>query len=149
REVRKGKAGSPPVDDLTDYYDFQEDALNIKLEGNLVQVHSRLYMVPAGLPDLSGLKVLRTGWFLGELKKNRFKPVAPLALGLKKQDARRVLDFGSGSEEVVRYLKGETLNTAGERGWNMVCVDGFPLGWAKQLKDMLNNYYPSGWRRVD
>ena len=149
REFRQGKSVSPPVNDLTDYYDFQEDALKIKLEGNLVQVHSRLYMVPAGLPDLSGLKVLRTGWFLGELKKNRFKPVAPLALGLKKQDARRVLDFASDSEEVVRYLKGETLNTSGERGWNLVCVDGFPLGWAKQLKDMLNNYYPSGWRRVD
>ncbi len=139
----------PARETVKDYYDFVEDNLNITLEGNLVQKHSKLYLAPSGLPDLSGLKVIRPGWFLGEMKKNRFKPAAPLAVGLRKQDARRVLDFSANSQEVIRYLKGETLNITGERGWNMVCVDGFPLGWAKQLKDMLNNYYPSGWRWVD
>lgn len=140
---------APPEEDLKDFYDFVEDVLNTPLQGNLIQNHSRLYMVPQGLPDLRGLKIVRPGWYLGELKKNRFKPAAPLALGLKKQDARRVLDFPSDSGEVIRYLKGETLNLTGDRGWNMVCVDGFPLGWAKQLQDMLNNYYPSGWRWMD
>lgn len=144
---------SPSEKELQDYHAFVEDSLTVRpedlLPGTPVQTHSRLYMAPPGLPDLQGLKVIRSGWFLGELKKNRFKPVAPLALGLRKQDARRVLDFPSGSDEVIRYLKGETLDVKGEYGWNLVCVDGFPLGWAKQLKDRFNNYYPSGWRWMD
>lgn len=140
----------PPAEkDLKDYYNFLADCLNKPPQGNLVQKHSRLYMAPPGLPDLTGLKVLRPGWFLGELKKNRFKPVAPLALGLKKEDVKRVIDFPAASQDVIRYLKGETLNISRERGWNLICVDGFPLGWAKQLQDMLNNYYPSGWRWLD
>lgn len=140
---------APPEEELKDYYDFISDVLTAPLQGHLFQHHSRLYMFPDGLPDLHGLKVVRPGWYLGELKKNRFRPVAPLALGMKKEDACRVLDLPSGSQEVIRYLKGETLNITGERGWNLVCVDGYPLGWAKQLKDMLNNYYPSGWRWLD
>lgn len=140
---------SPSENELKDYYDFVRDTLNGPLSGHLRQNQSRLYMVPEGLPDLQGLKVVRPGWYLGELKKNRFRPVNSLALGLSKKDAQRTLDFSSGSEEVIRYLKGETLNITGERGWLVVCVDGYPLGWAKQLKDMLNNYYPSGWRWLD
>ncbi len=139
----------PSREALKDYYDFVEDTLNISLKGDLIQKHSKLYLAPSGLPDLSGLQVIRPGWFLGELKKDRFKPAAPLALGLKMKDVKRILDFPSHSEEAIRYLKGETLDITGERGWNMVCVDGFPLGWAKQLKDRLNNYYPSGWRWMD
>lgn len=140
---------SPSDSELKDFYDFADDTLNCSLSGYLIQNHSRLYMVPEGLPDLRGLKVVRPGWYLGELKKNRFRPVNPLALGLKKKDVIRSLDFPSDSMEVIRYLKGETLNITGERGWLVVCVDGHPLGWAKQLKDMLNNYYPSGWRWLD
>ncbi len=141
---------SPTDSELKDYYDFIDDTLNCTVPGGyLIQNHSRLYMVPEGLPDLRGLNVVRPGWYLGELKKNRFRPVTPLALGLKKEDVKRSLDFASGSEKVIRYLKGETLNITGERGWLVVCVDGHPLGWAKQLKDYLNNYYPSGWRWLD
>lgn len=139
----------PSDEEIKDFHTFLADNLNTNLQGNLVQKYSRLYLAPPGLPDLTGLRVIRPGWFLGELKKNRFKPVAPLALGLSKENAQRVIDFPSASQEVIRYLKGETLNITGERGWNLVCVDGFPLGWAKQLQNMLNNYYPSGWRWMD
>jgi len=153
RVVPEHEPPSPPAETLRGYYDFVEDTLNVSIEsgphGRLIRRHSKLYLAPAGLPDLQGLKVIRPGWFLGELQKDRFKPVAPLALGLKKDDVKRVLDFPSDSGEVIRYLKGETLNVTGEWGWNVVCVDGFPLGWAKQLKDRLNNYYPSGWRWLD
>lgn len=144
---------APPAESLIDFTDFVRDTLNILPEefinDRLIQHHSRLYIIPQDIPKLNGLKVIRPGWLLGEVKKNRFKPVTPFALALKKQNAARALDFSSKSDEVIRYLKGETLNITGERGWNLVCVDGYPLGWAKQLKDMLNNYYPAGWRWID
>lgn len=139
----------PDKESLYDYETFLEDTLNEKLAGRLAHFNSRLYIIPDTLPDIAGLKVIRPGWYLGELKKNRFKPSTPLALGLTKQSAKRVLDFSKDSAEVLKYLKGETLNITGDKGWTLVCVDGYPLGWAKQLKDMLNNYYPSGWRWLD
>ena len=151
--MQENSPAPPSKEAIKDFFDFTEDTLNISGEAfwqsGLVQHHSRLYIIPSGLPSLNGLKVIRPGWYLGELKKNRFKPATTLALALKKEDARRVLDFPSDSEEVIRYLKGETLDVTGERGWNLVCVDGFPLGWAKQLTDTLNNYYPAGWRWMD
>lgn len=151
--IREYTPNPPSYSEVSDFCDFIEDTLNVPpqefFENGLFQNHSRLYVSPLGLPVLDGLKVIRPGWYLGELKKNRFKPVTTMALALKKQDAKRILDFSSSSEEVIRYLKGETLNITGERGWNLVCVDGYPLGWAKQLKDMLNNYYPAGWRWLD
>jgi NOL1/NOP2/fmu family ribosome biogenesis protein len=151
--VTEYRSPPPPVANLEGYNDFVQDSLEIKPEevfqGSLIQHYSKLYLAPEGAPDLRGLKVVRPGWFLGELQKDRFKPGAPLALGLKKEHAKRVLDFPSDSQEVIRYLKGETLEMTGEYGWNLVCVDGFPLGWAKILRDRFNNYYPSGWRWLD
>ena len=52
------------------------------------------------------------------------------------------------SGEITNYLKGETLNFVGERGWTGVLVNGFPVGWGKQLEGILKNHYPKGWRVV-
>ena len=46
----------------------------------------RLYLLPEGLPDLSGLRILRSGLLLGEIKKNRFEPSQALACALKKSE---------------------------------------------------------------
>ncbi len=152
-ELKEYVPPTPSPEAVVDFCNFVKDTLHLSpdsfFEQGLFQSYSRLYVSPQGLPSLNGLKVIRPGWYLGELKKNRFKPVTTMALALKKKDAARVLDFSSKSDEVIRYLKGETLSISGERGWNLVCVDGYPLGWAKQLQDMLNNYYPSGWRWLD
>lgn len=151
KTIFQGQLPIPDKASIEDYRNFISDAVTADPEpqGQLAHFNSRLYMVPDDLPDLSGIKVVRPGWYLGELKKNRFKPSTPMALGLSKKDAVRVLDFDKDSVEVIKYLKGETLNILGEWGWTLVCVDGYPLGWAKQLKDMLNNYYPAGWRWLD
>ena len=31
-------------------------------------------------------------------------------------------------------------------GWNLFCVDGYPLGWGKYSKGALKNKYLAGWR---
>ena len=51
---------------------------------------------------------------------------------------------------MVKYLKGETLDFENENdyqdGWNLFCVDGYPLGWGKYSKGALKNKYLAGWR---
>ena len=70
---------------------------------------------------------------------------------LKKDEYSSVLDFSVSDERVMRYLKGETIEVRDEEcrrtdGWQLVCVDGYPLGWGKLLNGVLRNKYFSGWR---
>ena len=113
----------------------------------------RIYYMPEGLPDMRGIRFLRTGLLLGELKKNRFEPSQAFAMSLKKEEYRKVFDFPVQDDRVMRYLKGETLDVSDladtkEKGWYLVCVDSFPLGWGKLGSGMLKNKYLPGWRLV-
>lgn len=132
-----------------EFYDFVEENLNRIPSGKYAIHNCNLYVLPEGLPNLKGLKVLRSGWFLGTFKKKRFEPSHAMAMGLTCKDAKRIVNFRCHDPAVVKYLKGETLHIEGEKGWTLVCVDDFPLGWAKQTGNMLKNYYPPAWRWLD
>lgn len=111
----------------------------------------RVYYMPKDLPDVRGIRFLRTGLFLGELKKNRFEPSQAFAMYLKKEEYRKVIDLGADDERIFRYLKGETLHVSdlfkdGDKGWYLVCVDSYPLGWGKLSGGILKNKYLPGWR---
>ena len=80
------------------------------------------------------------------MKKNRFEPGHALAMGLTPGDACQVIDLAADSAEVSAYLRGETLRVAGDDGWVMVAVDGFPLGWGKRVRGIVKNHYPKGLR---
>ena len=61
------------------------------------------------------------------------------------------IDMPAEDERIFRYLKGETLDvgaltSAKEKGWRLVCVDGYPLGWGKLSGGLLKNKYLPGWR---
>lgn len=129
-----------------EFFDFVKDNLNMSIDGEFEIYNDRLYLIPEGLPKLKGLKLLRSGWLLGTHKKNRFEPSHALAMAIAYTDAKRILNFGRDDVEVIKYLKGETLNIGGEKGWTLVCVDNYPLGWGKQTGKMLKNSYPPSWR---
>ena len=104
-----------------------------------------LFAVPEELPALHGLKVLRAGLELGEVKKNRFEPAHAWALWLKT--AKNVADFTHDSDEIAAYLRGETLQGA-QCGWTLVTVDGLSLGWAKGSGGVLKNHFPKALRHL-
>ena len=108
------------------------------------------YLPDADTSSLKGIKFLRNGLFLGELKKNRFEPSQSFAMSLQREDFHNIVNLSSSDERVMRYLKGETLilseNEASQKGWHLVCTDGFPLGWGKVVGTTLKNKYPAGWR---
>lgn len=120
----------------------------------LMFVDERLYAVPAEFPAVKGLRILRSGLLLGERKgsgKKRFEPSQALAMALNagEIDADRIINLNSQEELVIRYLKGETVDTEYQRtGWQLVCVDGYPLGWGKAAGITLKNKYYAGWRRM-
>ena len=106
--------------------------------------------IPEGMPELKGLHIMRSGWFLGELKKKRFEPSGAFARGLTPYICDKVIVYPGDSEEVVRYLKCETLQVDPnlKNGWYLICVDEFALGWGKVSNGTLKNKYQSGWRLV-
>ena len=130
---------------------FLEDT-TWELDAARLDVHGeRVYYMPEELPDVCGIRFLRTGLLLGELKKKRFEPSQALAMCLKKDEYKKVLDFPVSDERVKRYLKGETLDVedmtgSKEKGWYLVCVDGYPLGFGKLSGQTLKNKYLPGWR---
>ena len=108
------------------------------------------YQLPFPL-DLRGISFLRSGLYLGDLKKNRFEPSQPLALALHKGDIEATISLSVSDERITRYLKGETLNiepdeAAHKKGWHLLCADGYPVGFGKLVNGILKNKYPAGWR---
>lgn len=111
----------------------------------------QVYLAPDQLPNVAGISFLRSGLYLGELKKDRFEPSQSLAMALRMQDYAAALDLSCEDERILRYLKGETIEiasgeTARGNGWQLVCVNGYPLGWGKLVNGMLKNKYHPGWR---
>ncbi|MBO4864774.1 MAG: RsmB/NOP family class I SAM-dependent RNA methyltransferase [Eubacterium sp.] len=131
---------------------------NLLKRSNLELIKDRLFLVPDGVPDIKGLRTMRTGIYIGELKKNRFEPSQSLAMLLKADNFDNVLDLSADSNNVYRYLRGETLDVDAlelattfdknelKNGWVLVCVAGFPLGFAKNTGGTIKNKYLPGWR---
>ncbi|HHW30394.1 MAG TPA: NOL1/NOP2/sun family putative RNA methylase [Clostridiaceae bacterium] len=130
------------------YRQFEEENLNIRLEGNFELRGNYLYVTPGNLPDMSGIKVIKPGLLVGSFRENRFEPSHSFVISLKKEDVKRTIDFKADSREIASYLKGETIMEIGMKGLTAVCVDGFTIGWAKQTGEYLKNLYPSGWRKM-
>lgn len=108
----------------------------------------RLYLIPKEVPNLKGLRIMRQGLYLGEMKKNRFEPGQALACALKKSNYKKIVNLDAADPLTIKYLKCETIPLEGEYrdGWNLVCTDGYPLGWGKLSGGVLKNKYLPGWR---
>ena len=127
-----------------EWTEFAKD-LDITLpRGKAVFFGSSLYWASEEMPDLRGIKVLRPGLELGEMKKDRFEPAHALALCLKT--ASRTVCLPADSPEIAAYMRGEVL-PANTRGWTLVQVNAYSIGWGKCDGKVLKNHYPKGLRR--
>jgi len=106
-----------------------------------------LYLLPADMPSLHALKVLRCGLHLGTLKKNRFEPSHALALTLHPDEARH--SYALTMEQARAYLNGQTITITNELpgGWYLLTIDGYSIGWGKLAGGVMKNHYPKGLRK--
>lgn len=112
--------------------------------------NDRVYLLPEGYEDKKGLRILRQGLLLGEMKKKRFQPSQALALALKSSDYESVINLSAKDQAAISYLKCETLTleTDNPNGWQLIAVEGYPLGWGKLNNNTLKNMYLPGWRWI-
>lgn len=144
---QKGNEKPLKEKEYQEFLDFQKETLKYPLEKECILFGEQLYAIPENMPSLKGLKVLRPGLHLGTLKKNRFEPSHALALSMKKEDVLRSWNLESGSREIKQYLSGQTFNAEGEKGWYLILVDGYSIGWGKLAGGIMKNHYPKGLRK--
>ena len=128
-----------------EWEEFCRQYLKVSFSGIFLKFKDQLYLAPEGTPSLKGVKVLRPGLHLGTVKKNRFEPAHSLALYLHPQEAAYSLDLTSG--EAWDYIKGQTFPAKGGKGWYLITVDGYSLGWGKLAGGIMKNHYPKGLRK--
>lgn len=114
-----------------------------------------LYLLPEGYEKLyrSQIRYIRTGLLLGGTDRNgNLKPDQALAMWLSSRDFDQTVSFRVEDERVFRYLRGETIilteEESGEgNGIVLVCVDDYPLGFAKKDQSKLKNMINPGFIR--
>ncbi len=107
-----------------------------------MQRGNRLFAMPAAMPPLSGIKTLRTGLHLAELRgKNLFPDHAfALSVAMSKKWAIH-------PDLAAAYLHGDTLNCPESlRGYYAIDYCGFQLGFGKASNGQMKNHYPKGLR---
>lgn len=107
-----------------------------------------LYLLPQYMESVPNVKWDKAGLYLGEYNRSRFEPSQSLAVSHKVNDFKRVLKLKKHDQNILRYLKGETIFAEGEKGYTMVCMEEFCLGWCKLDAGVAKNLYPKGWRMM-
>ena len=104
--------------------------------------------VPADLPPFRGVRTLRSGLWLGTLKKDRIEPAHALALACPAETFLQRLDFAPDDPRLSAYLHGHPLEEPGPDGWLAVTVTGFlPIAWGRRNRGIVQNAYPKGLRK--
>ncbi|PLR98885.1 RsmF rRNA methyltransferase first C-terminal domain-containing protein [Bacillus sp. T33-2] len=142
----KSFTSNAPRSQIKDFDRFKEMNLSGVSYDNYFLAGQQIYSLPGDAFDLKGLKVVRPGLHLGEFKKNRFEPNHSLAIALSAENAKNIYSVSSTGDDWLRYLKGNTFSTGLDRGWILITVDGFPIGWGKEAKGIIKNFYPKGLR---
>ena len=127
------------------WLDFAKQMGIVLPEGQAIFFGEGLFWASAQLPQLRGLKVLRPGLELGTVKKDRFEPAHALALWLRT--CANSEDLASDGDAIASYMHGDVIPSQ-KKGWCLVTVGGYSIGWGKGDGRVLKNHYPKGLRRM-
>ena len=127
---------------------FMNDISMEFYNGSFVSRENKLYFEPNTQLNLKGIRVMRSGLYLGEYKHDKFEPSQALALALKANEYSNILNFDLEDNRVIKYLKCETLDVKDKdvNGFVLVCVNNYPLGFGVANKGILKNKYPANYR---
>lgn len=113
--------------------------------GNLLCRGDYYFLADEDLPCPAGVRILRAGMQVLELKGKQWKPAHHLAMCLPKEAFWYAKELTL--EEARAYLLGQTVECE-EKGYGVVCTEGVPLGWIKSSGGVGKNHYPKGLRTL-
>lgn len=128
--------------------DILKDIRKSFFKGNIVIRNNRYYLEPEHDLALDGLRIMRSGLYLGEMKHYKYETSQALAMALKADQYSKVLNLDIDDPRVLKYLKCETLDVKdiSDDGYYLVCVNNYPLGFGMIKKGILKNKYPANYR---
>lgn len=109
-----------------------------------------IYLVPKtenGI--LNGLRIMRSGILLGEFTSHGTKLSPYLPMYIKDTGSVEAIHLHRDDIRVTKYLKSETIDISDfdvKDGYVVVCVEEWPLGFAKIHHKVFKNNYPKSWR---
>lgn len=114
--------------------------------GNFIMFGENFYLLPKQMIPLKGLSIVRAGLHLGVHKKNRLEPAHALALHLSPEKTNRCYEMTE--EQAKDYLRGETFPCdVSLKGWMLLTIDGYSIGFGKAGGGQMKNHYPKGLRK--
>jgi len=134
----------PPADkaESAAVLDFAKN-VGMEAPAAICRFGSQLVCPPRDVPPVKGVKVLRMGLHLGQMKGKVFAPDHAWALAVKGQ---RLVPVDENA--ALAYLHGETLPCGDTlRGWVIPAYEGMQLGWGKASDGQIKNHYPKGLRK--
>ena len=111
----------------------------IQGKGNTKEIQK--FLCPTKLPANFEELALRPGLFLGSQIGDKFVPSHHRSHVENADDSIELT-----KEEVIKYLKGETINKKCLNGYKFVSYLGMNLGVCYSINGVLKNYYPKGLR---
>lgn len=144
---KNGEQKGIPKAEYKEFTEFAAQNLKEIPQGIYLRFGEQLYLLPEGAPSLKQLKVLRPGLHLGTIKKNRFEPAHALALACGQEQVVNCCELSLQDQRGVRFVEGQTFPAEGEKGWYLILVEGYSLGWGKLAGGVMKNHYPKGLRK--
>ena len=127
---------------LSAHFDLPQNYIFITHQNTMLTIPALFEHAIKGL--LKNLYVKKLGIDLGEIKGKDLIPAHALAMSnwsYLPYDRIHVDHITA-----LQYLRRADLVLHGNKGWQAVCYQNIPLGWAKLLPNRTNNYYPTEWR---
>ncbi len=105
-----------------------------------------LYAIPEAAPLMRGVRIVRAGVLLGEVRGARFVPSHALSHQLPLHAFAHTRDLADEPDLAYRYLAGHPLPGFSSRDWTAVTWKSVVLGWGRDRQGVLKNHYPKGLR---
>ena len=143
KNITETGKGKNKQEDWKEYELFISQTLKGELPGKKILFGEQVYLIPEGMTQLKGCKVIRPGLHMGTNKKNRFEPAHELAMALHPDEVVQSYEV----KDPRPYFRGETVAcSAGIKGWVLVTWQNLSIGWGKADRGILKNHYPKGLR---
>lgn len=102
-------------------------------------------MLVTDVEEFASLNVRKAGICLGEMMHGELIPSHELAMSTLLSPEELCVQVDKAT--ALKYLKKENISLAdAPNGWMLMCYENQALGWAKNIGNRINNYYPKNRR---
>ena len=102
-----------------------------------------LYHAPEAVPPLDGIRVLRLGLQLGDIRGKVFVPDHAMALAVNLSPG-----YPLNENSVLSYLHGDSVQCDDSfKGYYAMTYSGWQIGFGKASDGQMKNHYPKGLRK--